>query len=119
LNPRVLDEIGMIAQDLTLEEEITLLSFLDKNSDVFAWKTSDLMGVSRSIIEHTLHVNPSTKPRKQKLHEMSDEKIAAAKAEIQRLLDVGFIREVQYPTWLANVVMVKKKMEMEDVHKFH
>jgi hypothetical protein len=26
----------------------------------------------------------------------------------QRLLDVGFIR-VQYPTWLANIVMVKKK----------
>jgi hypothetical protein len=40
---------------------------------------------------------------------MSDEKVAAAKAEVQRLLDAGFIREVQYPNWLTNVVMVKKK----------
>jgi hypothetical protein len=40
---------------------------------------------------------------------MSDEKIAATKMEVQRLLDAGFIREVQYRTWLANVVMVKKK----------
>jgi hypothetical protein len=40
---------------------------------------------------------------------MSDEKIAASKAEVQRLLDACFIREVQYPTWLANIVMVKKK----------
>jgi len=24
------------------------------------------------------------------------------------LLDVGFIREIQYTTWLANVVLVKK-----------
>jgi hypothetical protein len=40
---------------------------------------------------------------------MSNEKITAAKAKVQRLLDAGFIREVQYPTWLANVVMVKKK----------
>jgi hypothetical protein len=79
--------------------------FLNKNSDVFTWKTSDLTGVSRSIIEHKLHVNPSAKL----LHKMSDEKIIAAKAEVQRLLDAGFIREVQYPTWLANVVMVKKK----------
>jgi hypothetical protein len=32
-----------------------------------------------------------------------------AKAEVQRLLDASFIREVQYPTSLANIVMVKKK----------
>jgi hypothetical protein len=38
-----------------------------------------------------------------------DEKVTAAKAEIQRLLDAGFIREVYYPCWLANLVMVKKK----------
>jgi hypothetical protein len=65
--------------------------------------------VSRSIIEHRLQVNPLPKPRKQKLRQMSDEKVAAAKVEVQRLLEVGFIREMQYPTWLANMVMVKKK----------
>jgi hypothetical protein len=42
---------------------------------------------------------------------MADEKIQAAKVEVQRLLDAGFIREVTYPEWLSNVVMVKKKME--------
>jgi hypothetical protein len=29
--------------------------------------------------------------------------------EIQRLLDAGFIGEVTYPKWLANVIMVKRK----------
>jgi hypothetical protein len=29
--------------------------------------------------------------------------------EVQRLLDACFIREVQYPTWLVKIVMVKKK----------
>jgi hypothetical protein len=38
-------------------------------------------------------------------------KVKAAKAEVQRLLDAGFIREVKYPQWLANAVMVRKKME--------
>jgi hypothetical protein len=28
---------------------------------------------------------------------------------VQRLLDAGFIKEVTYPQWLANVVMVRKK----------
>jgi hypothetical protein len=40
---------------------------------------------------------------------MADEKIEAAKTEVQRLLDAGFIREVVYPKWLSNVVMVRKK----------
>jgi hypothetical protein len=40
---------------------------------------------------------------------MSKEKVEAAKPEVQQLLDVGFIREVNYPQWLANVVMVRKK----------
>jgi hypothetical protein len=54
---------------------------------VFAWRTSDLMGVSRDIIEHKLQVNPLARSRKQRLHKMSDEKVAIAKAEVQRLLD--------------------------------
>jgi hypothetical protein len=54
-------------------------------------------------------VNPTVKPRKQKLHKMSKEKVEAAKAEIQRLLDACFIREVTYPQWPTNVVMVRKK----------
>jgi hypothetical protein len=98
----------MISQDLLSSEEVTMLSILDKNSDFFAWQTSNLTGVSRDIIEHKLQVKPSTKPKKQKLHKMSDEKVVAVKAEVQKLLDVGFICEVQYPSWLANVVMVKK-----------
>jgi hypothetical protein len=73
------------------------------------WRTSDLMGVSRHIIEHKLEVNPSARPKKQRLRKMSDEKVAAAKAEVQRLLDAGFIHEVYYPSWLANVVLVNKK----------
>jgi hypothetical protein len=52
---------------------------------------------------------PSARPKKQKLHKMSEEKVKATKAEVQRLLDVGFIGEVTYPQWLANVVMVSKK----------
>jgi len=39
---------------------------------------------------------------------MSDDKVAAIKAEVQRLLDATVIREVKYPTWLASIVPVKK-----------
>jgi hypothetical protein len=70
-----------------------------------------LIGVSRDIIEHKLQASPNTKLKKKKLHKTSQEKVATAKAEVQRLLDADFIREVTYPQWLANVVTVRKRMK--------
>jgi hypothetical protein len=76
---------------------------------VFAWSAKDLTGVDRSFIEHKLNIDPSVKPRKQKLRKMSDDKVVAVKSEVQRLLDATVIREFMYPKWLANTVPVKKK----------
>jgi hypothetical protein len=98
-----------IGTEANQQEQMELLPFLNKNNDVFAWSTSNLVRASRDIIEHWLQVNPSAKPKKQKLQKMLEEKIVSSKAKVQQLLDVGFIREVTYPQWLANVVMVKKK----------
>jgi hypothetical protein len=58
------------------------LAFLDKNSDIFTWSTSDLVGVSKDIIEHRLQVNQNVNPRKEKLQKMSKEKVEAVKAEV-------------------------------------
>jgi hypothetical protein len=64
LDSRVPDRAMCIGMETGKDEQAMLLAFLDKNSDVFAWLTSDLMGVSRYIIEHRLHVNPNAKPKK-------------------------------------------------------
>jgi hypothetical protein len=39
---------------------------------------------------------------------MSDDKAEGAQNEVKRLLSASVIREVTYPEWLANTVMVKK-----------
>jgi hypothetical protein len=54
LEPRVLDRTVCIGAKLSLEEQVELLQFLDKNSDVFIWSTFDLIGVSREVIQHKL-----------------------------------------------------------------
>jgi hypothetical protein len=78
---------------------------LFNNRDVFACSTDDLCGVNRNIIEHSLNVDPSTRPRKQKLRKMSKDKAEGARAEVKRLLSVGVIRKVTYLEWLANNVI--------------
>jgi hypothetical protein len=64
------------------------------------------VGISRTIIEHSLGIDPPMRPKKKRLRKMFDEKIEAAKAEVHRLLEAKFIERIAYPTWLANVVML-------------
>jgi hypothetical protein len=85
-----------------------LLRFLFNNKDVFAWSANDICGVNRDVIEHSLNVDPSFRPRKQRLRNMSEDKAEGARNKVKRLLSAGVIREVKYPEWLANTVMVKK-----------
>jgi hypothetical protein len=89
----------------------TLLRFLFNNKDVFAWTANDLCCVNRDIIEHSLNVDSSFRPRKQRLRKLSDDKAEGAQNEVKRLLSADVIREVTYPEWLANTVMVKKANE--------
>jgi hypothetical protein len=90
------------------EQEKTLLKFLFNNKDVFTWSANDLCGVNINVIEHSLNVDPAIRPRKQKLRKMSGDKAEGARNDVKRLLSAGVIREVTYPEWLANIVMVKK-----------
>jgi ribonuclease HI len=98
----------LLGSQLSEEQERTLTRFLFNNKDVFAWSANDLCGVNRDVIEHSLNVDPSFRPRKQRLRKMSDDKAEGARNEVKRLLSAGVIREVKYPEWLANTVMVKK-----------
>lgn len=67
-----------IGADLSKSEKSELLSFLCKNKAVFAWSTKDLQGVSRELAQHSLNIAKGSKPRKQKLRKMSDERAEAA-----------------------------------------
>ncbi|KAM2305121.1 hypothetical protein ACFXTH_024738 [Malus domestica] len=58
-------------------------------------------GISPDIICHHLSIDPKTKP--------------AMKAKVEKLKDIGFVREVNYPTWVANVVLVKKNPTKESL----
>jgi hypothetical protein len=84
------------------------LKFLFNNKDVFAWSANDLCGVNRDVIEHSLNVGPAFRSRKQRLRKMSDDKTEGARKEVKMGLSAGVIREVTYPEWLANTMMVKK-----------
>ena len=65
-------------------------------------------GIDPTVITHRLNVSPSFKPIKQKRRSFAPERQKAINEEVSKLLQAGAIREVEYPEWLANVVLVKK-----------
>src|SRR3954465_8479736 len=66
-------------------------------------------GVARELAEHKLHVRPGCKSIKQPLRRFSEDKRKEIGDEVAKLLTAGFIKEVFYPDWLSNPVLVPKK----------
>jgi hypothetical protein len=87
-----------------------VFNFLKANLDVFAWKPSDMMGIPREVVEHKLNIKSGSKPVKQRLRRFNDKKCKAIGEEVMNLLSAGFIQEVFHPEWLANPVLVKKRI---------
>ena len=85
------------------------MEYLKRNIDVFAWNAYEVSGVDPSFICHYLNVNPSIISKKQPPRRFSKDHSDAVKDEVVKLKQAGAIKEVFYPEWLANTMVVKKK----------
>ena len=56
-----------------------------------------------------MNVNPLIAPKKQPPRRLSKEHAEAVQDEVTKLKQAGAIKEVFYPEWLVNTVVVKKK----------
>ena len=76
---------------------------------MFAWSAYEALRVDPNFICHHLNVNPSVIPKNQPPWHSSKEHSDAVKEKVAKLKWSGVIKEVFYPKWLANTVVVKKK----------
>jgi hypothetical protein len=60
------------------------------------------------VIEHKLDIDPAFKPIKQKERRYTPERRETIRLEVKRLLEAGFVRPVDYPSWLVNPILVEK-----------
>ena len=103
------EKFFQIGARLPPQEKEELVEFLKRKIDVFAWDACDAPGIDPDFICHHLNVNPSITHKKQSPRRPSREHAEAIKEEVSKLKRVGAIKEVFYPEWLANIVVVKKK----------
>ena len=103
------EKFFQIESQLPHQEKRELIEFLRRNIDVFAWNAYEAPGVDPDFICHHLKVNPLITPKKQPPRHPSKEHAEAVREEVTKLKQAGAIKEVFYPEWLANTVVVKKK----------
>ena len=90
-------------------EKAELVKFLKANLDVFAWNTYDVLGLDPGLACHRLNVNPEAMPRKQPLRRSSKYHAEAVRTKVNKLKQAEAFKEIFYPKWLANTIVVKKK----------
>ena len=99
----------MVGSKLSAVDREQLLQVLISNQDVFAWSVYDAPSVSPELACHSLNIRSEHRPIVQKRRKLAPERATTVLEEVGRLLIWGAIREIQYPVWLSNTVVVKKK----------
>jgi hypothetical protein len=84
---------------------------------VFVGKYSDITGVPRLLTiggrpfstEHKLNESKHIKPVKQKPHQVTPERSAAIKEEVDKLTAAGILRRVENPRWVTNPIAAQRR----------
>ncbi|GKV52722.1 hypothetical protein SLEP1_g59293 [Rubroshorea leprosula] len=104
---------------LSPKERAELIAFLRANNDVFAWTLANMPGIPTSVSQDKLSTNPLKKLVAQKRRLFWGERLQVIKEEVEKLLQAGFVRRVDYCEWVANLVLVKKANEDEEKTSFY
>ena len=75
-----------------------LVKLLRKYHECFAWIMANMLGIDLKVTYHWLAIDPNAKHVQQKKRHHGHERSATIKVEVDKLLKVGFIKEVPYTT---------------------
>jgi len=102
-------KVFKIGRLLSQSEREEVAAVISRHLDAFVWTAVDMSGINPNILCHHLTMDTKVRPVRQRRRKFNEERCLVVKEETQKLLSAGLIREIQYPEWLANVVIVKKR----------
>ena len=77
--------------------------------DVFALSLYEVPRVDLAFFMHKLNVDPLVPPKKQRSRRSVKPYVEVVNKEVEKLKWAGAIKEMFFPEWLANTMVVKKK----------
>ncbi|GJR83539.1 hypothetical protein Tco_0154324 [Tanacetum coccineum] len=99
-----------IGGTLSVKGRMQLCSLLKENLDIFAWQSSDMTGVPRSVAEHRSSIQEgySSVLTEEKGPRSRRNMPTSSASGGHETVEARIMREVYYHDWLSNPVMVKK-----------
>ena len=85
------------------------MALLQKYRDVFAWTYDEMPGLDLGLVVHSINVDPGVRSVVQLARVFHNEVEAQIIQEVKKLLTAGFIKPIQHPKWLSNIVPMEKK----------
>ena len=98
-----------ISASLSVEERMHLVELLKEYEDVFAWQYDEMLGIDPELVAHSLNVEQGTRLVVQPMRTFHPDVEVQIAQEVKKLLSSVFIKPIQHPRWLSNIVPVKKK----------
>ncbi|XP_072071983.1 uncharacterized protein [Arachis hypogaea] len=102
------EKFTFVNRNLPHELKEPLMEMIKANGDLFAWTPADMPRIDPQLMSHHLAVKPEARPVAQRRRKMSQERAEKVAKQTASLLEAGFIWELDYSTWLLNVVLVRK-----------
>ena len=103
------DRFFLIGSAMPNLEHDTYSNSLRSHADVFSWTPYEEPGLKPRFAFHQLNVDPAVRPVVQRPRRSVAIHTEAVVEKVGKLLEAEAIWEIQYPTWLANTIMVKKE----------
>ena len=98
-----------ISSKLLEEEKAKLILLLKEFGNVFAWDYNEMPRLDLGLVVHTLNVDLEAMLVAQRVRVFHTKIEKQIVKEVQKFLVTDFIKPIQHPWWLSNIVSVKKK----------
>jgi hypothetical protein len=93
---------------LNTSQKQEIIELLKAYTCCFAWDYTEMLGLSRELVEHQLSIKAGFILYKQGARNFKPEIVGRVKEEVDQLLQAGFIQLCRYADWVSNIVLVEK-----------
>jgi len=88
-----------------------IVEVIARHMNAFSWSSTNMPDIDLDFLCHRLTMDKKVRPVIQRKRKLNKERCLVVKEETQKLLKDGHIREIQYPEWLTNIVLLNKANE--------
>ena len=93
----------------TPEEHQTFINLCHEFHDIITWNYLDLKGFDLNIAQHTIKLEPSAKPVRQKQRPINPKLEPLMIKELTKLIESNITFPIKHTSWVSNLVLVRKK----------